>query len=74
MLKEIKIRFLSKSHSLSLSLSFSQGESVKYFLDNLDKLGQSVSHIHTAEAPPITDPQQARWLMADGRDSTRLFC
>lgn len=48
---------------VTISLSFSQGESVKYFLDNLEKIGQSVSPARTAEAPPITHPQQAGWLM-----------
>lgn len=34
---------------MSFLLSLSQGESVKYFLDNLEKLGQSVSPTHSTE-------------------------
>lgn len=56
----LEIKLMIKSLSL---FSFSQGESVKYFLDNLEKLGQSVSPAHTAKAPRITDPQQAGCLM-----------
>lgn len=69
----IKHRILRKV-IVSLCLSFSQGESVKYFLDNLEKLGQSVSPAHTAEALPIIDLQHAGWQMADCYDSTQLVC
>lgn len=61
-LKEFKLR---KSHRVFFSL-FSQGESVKYFLDNLEKLGQSVSPTYTAETSPITNSQQT----ADGCERT----
>ena len=50
---------------------FSQGESVKYFLDNLEKLGQSVSPAHTAKAALIQTqqgPGNPAGRMYDGGD------